>query len=353
MSEELQTNVEAGTESKQEIPAELEGLSEEVAREAMKSLEPEKEEEPTPAEQDSDNKSVTSGIKPVTAQNIPYARFKEVNDKKNSVEKLLEQYKAKYGDLDNPKPATDIQPQPAQPVQPVQQIQQEPTPQPTPHGLTKEALEKINAEITRQALQISGLSQDEVDALEYADDDDADAARWKTAKEMARMGVYNQIAKAAYEQQERQRVMVENHQKLVQQYNDFYTKEEAEPDFAKIKEYASNEMFNALDDVHKRAISESFARIERQVASPQDVLLVMDYYTQAKKQFRSQTASKGGVNKLNEKIQQAAAHPRSEQIEGTVTADGENISIANLEEMMRTHKMSEIPEKYRNMLLGL
>lgn len=349
MSEEKIVTTETTAEEKAPIPEELGGLSEEVAREVMEQAgveNKETESEETHAEQDSENKPVESVIEPVK-QSIPYARFKEVNDKKNDIEQQLEAYKAKFGDINAPAP----QPVAVQPVTPKEEKPKEEQIAPPMPGLTKDAMDKINAEVNRQALQLSGLTQDAVDALEYADESDPDVARWRTAKQMAQIGVYRQIAEAVQEQQARQKALVENHKKLVAQYNDFYTKESAEPDFDKIKEYAGTEMFEALDDIRKQALADSYARISANVASPQDVLLVVEHYNQAKKQYRAKNPVKGSApTNINNKLQAAAAHPRSEQITGTTTADGETISTENLEELLRTHSVRDLPQKYRDML---
>lgn len=99
-----------------DVPAELQGLSEEVIKEIMAEAdnedyepEPEKDDEHSTAEPDSDNKQSkeTEVVLDRPKQKIPYERFKNEVDKnknlKDELDKLraeLEQYKA--GTANNP-----------------------------------------------------------------------------------------------------------------------------------------------------------------------------------------------------------------------------------------------------------
>lgn len=119
------------------IPAELDGISEDIAKSIMEeagmSTEPEEgngevqdddTQQSATAEADSDTKHVADDVLDVPKTPIPYTRFKQVNDKLKAAEAELEKLRK-----ERPTNVTDQKPAMDQPAKQVQQPQAVMTPQ--------------------------------------------------------------------------------------------------------------------------------------------------------------------------------------------------------------------------------
>lgn len=277
--DEAQDAAEEQQEQKEAIPDELAGLSEDTAREIMQeagqdeSTEDEGEaQDEAPdeshAEQDSDNKP--EGAAPLPNTKIPYARFKQEVDKRRQLEERLAALEAQQQ-----KP---VQPngnvQQAQPQAPAQEVQQPPAPQ---LRFTPDVQKAFDATVDKQAMTMTGLSKDDIDAMEYMDDDDPRKTQYQTARKYAEVAIMQQIYAAQQEQQRRTRVFLDNHKKNIDGYNAFAQQEMQEPDFEQTKNYATNEFFESLPASQQPVIAGAYARIERQTANDADIMLIQNY----------------------------------------------------------------------------
>ena len=336
---------------KDDIPEELDGLPEEIAREVMAEANGKAEDgngqaEGSDADQDSDNKPVDEQQKPEPNQKIPYQRFKQQVDKANDLEAQLAAYRQKFGDINAPAPAAQPQPQPQQ--APVQQT----APQPPQLNFSPDAMAQIQNLVKQRAMQITGMTQDDVDSLEYADENDQRKGVWKNALRFAESDVYAGIRQAQMQRaQEVQRLMKE-HEEVVASFNQYTEKEQASPEFQQIQAYATDAEHgypSKLSQADRNIIVDAYQRILRNTASAQDVFLVRNYYEQAKADYFAQ---KGKPQRPANKPTQQKAHPRSEQISGASSPDG-GVSVEQLKDMLVNKDWKDIPEKYRNMMLGL
>lgn len=339
-----------------DVPAELQGLSESTIKEIMaeagnddegESEELEKNDGYSTAEPDSDNKqSKETEVLDRPKQKIPYERFKNEVDKnknlKDELDKLraeLEQYKA--GTANNPpqqqssQQSTQPQEMPKPPVQP---------------QFNKEQIEAINTAIQQRAMSMSGLSEEEINSIEYMDDEDERKVRWKFAQNMATQEVHNSIQQARYEQAERAKQILDYHDKVTAGYNKFVKEQMNEPDFENIKAHATGEYFNNASPDMQPIIADAYARIERNMASPQDIAVVQRFFIDAKNDY----LSKGGKKNTNaaNRVKQATAQPRAGQVEGSAASAG-TPSVAALERMLNEKSWEDIPDEYKAILKGL
>lgn len=293
-----------------EIPAELEGIPENIAREVLQqsAAEPEK-----PAENPAPADNVT----------IPYSRFKEVTEQKNESEKLLAAYRERYGDLNTP-PKTQFK----------------------PPSIDENFTKQIDDAITQTAMQLSGLSKEDVDALDYLDDNDPKISRWNHAKKISETAVYNDfIQRQMLQQQEFQRAAILRDQ-TISKYNNFVSQQQAAANFNEIQKFAETDFFNAQSDIDKQVILESYARVSNNTASPADVLVVQNYYSMAKSAYEN-----GQTQRPKPKPKPAPNNfPRTNQINGS---SGGGVSQAALADMLQNKSWNKIPPNYQKILLGL
>ena len=339
--EVVENQVQEGEAEKEPIPEELQGVDEDIAREAMeeaKRLEEEKAKEEN-AESAEGKQGEKTNIAPVS-----YDRFKKELDARHAQEKEIADLKAELERLRNGG-QPQREPQQAQP-QP-QQSQQYQIPEPQPQlDLSKENAELLDKVVNETALQMTGMTQEEVDALEYADEGDPQTQRWKYAKELAKDQIFNKIRQAQAAQIQAQRNFIEARNKAVADFNEFAGKESKEKDFEAVKDYAINGYFQGLDPVTQNVVATAYARVESNNASPQEIYIIKNYFAQAKAAYREAQQKAIPQTTKNQPV-----FPRSGNINGTSDL-GNDVTVATLEKMLDTMPFDKIDPKYQKLLLG-
>ncbi len=324
-----------------EVPPELEGIDDpelvkEIVAEAKNIPAEEAEAEPKQETQKSD---ITT---------IPYPRFKEVMDEGKAkdaeiadLKKQIEAYKARQVQAPQA-PPPQYQPPRAPQARPQMA-------NPAPFQLTPENVQLINNAITEQAQAMAQLSKEDMDSLEYMEDDDPRKQRWEYAKEMARGNIFSRIREAQQAKLAQAQRFMQAHQQSVNDFNAYAQSQAKEADFEAVKDYAINEFFTNLPSQRdKEIITQAYARVEQNVASPEDMFLIKNYFAQAKAAYRANASAKP-QKQTNSKEQ--TVFPRSTQVNGSGDASG-GVTIATLEKMLNEMPFDEIDPKYQKMLLG-
>ena len=316
---------EPAAEEQSPIPEELGGLPEEYAREVLEQSQAAQDSEPAQAAQ------------PITR----------------------EDYQAKLAEIDRLKAQLAQYQQPQQPRQP--QPQQPQQFQPQPLKVTPELSKQINEAILAEAKAMTGFSDDDVASLDYADDDDPRIAQWAQAKSLSQSRVFGAIQQAQIAQAQQAQQFYAQHTAAVNTYNEFVQKEFKEPDFQAIQQFATNEYFNQLKPYEQAVIAQSYVRVERQIASPAEMMIVKNYYDRAKAAYRSRGGSNHSIRQdkmvaPNRFIQQgktmAPQLPRTDQLQGSATANDGQLSVSDIEKLL-TKDFTTLTPKQQKMLLGL
>ena len=314
------------------IPKELEGIPEDIARDIMTKASAQNSETPdeNPAPETPETESETS---------VPYKRFKETLEQKNDLAQQLAAYRERYGELSSQSPHESQPPKNDTP-------QQNFMPQ-----FNADAIKQIDDAIKQRAMQISGLSKEEIDGIDYFDDDDPRISLWNHARELSKATVYNDIvANHIAQQQELQRLQYLQNQS-VNDYNNFVAQRQAAENFDAVRQYATGEFFKAQSPIDKEIITESFTRLSRNMATPADMMIVRDFFTRAENSFANKSATPQ-VNPQKNIPQPKANFPRTNQLNGTAGSGG-GVTQAQLADMLQNKKWSEIPPQYQKILLDL
>ena len=367
---EAETAENAEAENTEAIPAELAGVSEAIAREAMQAAkaqaepmdagepaesaeagasalaaEPAEADTAVPAESAEDGAAVgaaeadSENKQYAPSQKIPYVRFKQELDKKKELEAQVAALSAQMEALK------------AQPQQPALPPMQQ-TPQVQQPRITPEATRQLNAIVQAQALQLTGFSKEDVDALSYMDDDDPRREQWKTALDIARTQVIDGVYKMQQQRAAYAKHFMQVHNASVADYNAFAAKEMQEPDYPQVLQYAINEYFtNGISKAEQPAIAAAYQRIERNLASPGDIALVKRYFSDAKAAWKAAHAAATPKSQPLAKSAQAEQFPRAGKVQGAADTGG-NISAATLDKMLAEKNWEDIPDKYKRMLLS-
>ena len=328
---------------KEEIPAELAGISEDSAREAMAQAKAQAAKE-APAEEAADDatEEAAEDAAGLTGQKIPYVRFKQEHDRKKELEAQLK-------DL-----SSEVERLRAQqaPPQPQPQMQQAQAPQVQQPRITPEATKQLNAIVRQQALQLTGFSKEDVDALSYMDDDDPRREQWKTAVDVARTQVIDGVYKMQQQRAAQAQQFMALHNAAVADYNAFAQKEMSDPAYPQVMQYAVNDYFEkGISKAEQPAIAAAYQRIEHNVASPGDIALIKRYFLDAKASFSGKKSRQAQGGRVMEKVQQAESFPRSEKVAGAADVGG-SVSAATLDKMLSEKNWEDIPARYRQMLLS-
>lgn len=323
------------SEQDEAIPEELGGLDESIAREVMEEAKGNTEPEP-------ENKPEKGEPSP-----IPYARFKQKVDEANAKDGEIAKLKSELEAMRNQRAQV-----PQQPQSPPQQEPEKPQFQQSQFALTQENINIINNAIKEEAMRMSQLSQEDIDSIEFMEDDDPRKQKWQYAQEFAKGNVFEKIRLAQAAQQEEARRFLAQHQASIEDYNAFANKEAAEPDFAEISQFATGDYFNSVSPAAQPVIRDAWARITQKVASPQDIFLIKGYYTQAKAAYRAKHPMTITEKPKTTKFEQAKKFPRSQQIDGAGDSAG-GVTESQLRQMLDEMPWDKIPEKYQKMLLGM
>lgn len=356
----------AANEEQVTIPPELEGISKETAIEVMntykeqqaegdddaggndskeqsesqsQSVERTNTDEPD-AEADSDNKPVEHAV--------PYARFKQVNDTMKAYKAELEAIKASQVQQQTTPPYPQTQEQQQTFQQP--QAQQLTPPQPPAYSdwrVTPEVAKEIDKIAKKDAMELAGMTQEDVDALEYADDDDTQKQQYDTAYRMAKDRVINALRQTMETQHNQQiaaqQAAARQTAESMAYMGEFVRNEQQDEHYNDILSYGENEFFTAQDQTVKDAIVAATVRLNNQQPTQQDVALIKQYYLAAK------TAYNQKQTQAAKSIKEMTKHPKSEQIEGTADT-GNAMTVEKLEHMLKTDSWDKIPQAAKEAL---
>lgn len=316
-SVEPEQEQEQTAEDEESLPEELSGLPKEYAREVLEQSQP-AENAPQSA--------------PAAPQTVSQEQYQAAINEANQLKAQLAQYQR--------------QQQPP----PQQQPQQAPQFQPPQLKLTPEISKQISAAIKAEAMAMSGFSDDDVASLDYADDDDPRIEQWNQAKNIATNRVYGAIQAVQAQQVQQAQKFYNAQTSAIRTYNEFAQKEFAEPDFQAIQHFATNEFFEQLKPAEQQIVANSYFRVERQLASPAEMLVVKNYYERAKAAFRS----RGGRSKRspNQGKTIPPQFPRSDQLRGGSTTNDGALSTSDIERLL-AGDFTKISPKQQKILLGM
>lgn len=233
-------------------------------------------------------------------------------------------------------------------AQQAQQIQQQ-AQTPPPPRVNKDVAEQMKKAIKLRAKRLSGFSDEDIDALEYMDEDDERYNIWQSSLKMAENDVYASMQAAEMERRQAAIAFLEEHEKSVKAFNEAWAKEQANPDYMSIYKYADdiNGYAAKIPEQERRIVYNAAIRVTNQTASPQDMYIVRKYFEAAKADFYKN--GKGGINRNSSAPKKPL--PRSSGIDGTTISD--SVTADQLKTMLMTKNWRDIPQTYRDLMEGI
>ena len=351
------------------IPAELEGVSPEIAREILaeaksqppapevteqkpEQVEQEPDTEATSADADSDNKQYPADDAG-KEQHIPYQRFKQVNDRAKASEAEVARLKAEMEAL---RAQAQTQTQPSTPVD-VPNAPQQAIAAPNTNVMPKELVRQVRETAFASTLESPGMSVDEYKELEYSDDPMA-RIDFQTAYNLELNRIMLQANQVVAQQKQEQVKAQTLQQQINQDYDKFAETMKSSPEFDQVWEYVTSTKFNELGEYEKVALNAAYERAQSGKGSAQDVALVKNYFSAASAEYKGKSGRNKSeavirvpdkVNQTEAKLSKLQAHPRVEQVNGS--AGGTDLTMADIERMLQTTDWDDVDPAIQKMLL--
>ena len=345
--EETVSNAEENSASESsteqaELPEGFEGLEEYKDEILAEIAETQKSEENSQAED--------SSGEIVAGQKVPYERFKskvdEVAALKAQIDEMKRQGVQPAQQQQTPPPVQNQLPQIPQQRQPPQQAQV-PMPQ---MQLTPETMGKLKQAVTAEAMRMTKMTPEQVKELEFAEEGNAELERWRFANQLATDNILSQVRQIQRNQQAQARQLLETHADAVKNFNEFAAKEMQSPTYQETVDFAIGELFDSLPPAQQRAIANSYVRVEKQIASAEEIALVQAYYAQAKTLLQ---AKKNQLQPQPAKSKPKANMPKVDQLNGSNGNGTQTMTAADLERIIdSTTDFDKLDPKIKKMFEG-
>lgn len=304
--------------------------------------------ETSTAEADSDNKQVEeeTEVQQKTEENdegkrqhVPYARFKEVNDKAKSYEARIKELEEQLKASQQSSPAANAQ---LQTVQKQLNVEEQPAAQ----SFNSKQMELIMDAAMKRAQKKLGLSNEDIENMEFSDD--------PKQKMLYNATVTQEIENVKREVVEYQRqqtefnTMVKTTTEEFQSYNDKFNQYE---DVQERWNYISQTKFNSLPPRKQSVIKAAFARLQMKKGTYQDMATVADYFDAANAEYEKskQPPAAKPTNTVIKKIEAAQALPKAVAVNGGGTATA--WTVERITGLMNEGKWDEIPPDIQQKIL--
>lgn len=330
-SDETQTAENSSNESSEtELPEGFEGL-EEFKDEILQDIaEMGKTEESSQAVSEVQDKSAPPQYKTKEEEIIALkARIEELQKQSSQSQKQTQ--------------SAPIQ-RPPQVQQSSQQIQAPPL------QVTPEFMAAFKTATDNLAMQMTKMTPEQVKELEFATEEDDDLKRWNTARQFAALQIQADIQKTRQAQIMQQQQMQNMQMAIASDFQNFTSREMQEPDFKSVQEFATGSLFNALPKNSQQVLATSYNRILNNVATPAEMMLIQNYFAQAKAIYRSQKnqpknnqSAKNMVGKL----------PKVDSLNGANTQNYNSLTVKDLEKIIdETTDFDKLDPKIKKMFEG-
>lgn len=298
----------------------------------------EKTDEPASADTHSDNNEEQQEQQPMDepqeGSNIPYSRFKGVNDRMKSAESRVKELEAELASLKNTSTAQQ------------QEEQAPPAPAPTPNvdeEFNAEQFKAIVAEARRRAAKQLNLTDEDVENLEYDDDSST-----KTSYEALSTQLISDVKREAVEYRKQQVAYIEDVKYASQQYADLVKEFRGMPNYDEVWA-ACQQAAMERGPQFAMAAQAALNRLDVNRGTSQDYYFISDFTRGVAKRF----AGKPPATNTNQKskIKEAAKLPIAPSVGGSTKGDIV-WDIPTITDYVNAGRMDEIPQDVLRTVMG-
>lgn len=298
----------------------------------------EKTDDPAAADTHSDNNEEQQEPQPMDEQqegsNIPYSRFKGVNDRMKSAESRVKELEAELANLKNTSTAQQ------------QEEQAPPAPAPTPNvdeEFNAEQFKAIVAEARRRAAKQLNLTDEDVENLEYDDDSST-----KTSYEALSTQLISDVKREAVEYRKQQVAYIEDVKYASQQYADLVKEFRGMPNYDEVWA-ACQQAAMERGPQFAMAAQAALNRLDVNRGTSQDYYFISDFTRGVAKRFKGKAPATNTNQKS--KIKEAAKLPIAPSVGGSTKGDIV-WDIPTITDYVNAGRMDEIPQDVLRTVMG-
>ena len=212
---------------------------------------------------------------------------------------------------------------------------------------------KIIKELTdKKAVELSGLTKEELEALEYADDSDINKIRYDQAKSMARDMVLRDI-QARNTQIQNQLYQAEKYrQDSISDIQNFVKEVQETENYETIMKYVTGEYMNSLPKYQQDVIRQAYVRVNNSQGDMRDNMIIRSLWNEGSSSYfkNKQTASTNNSSCLNSKMTQRNKMPRVSQLQESGSNNSDVWTIDKIKAAINTGNIDKIPKSIQKQI---
>lgn len=227
--------------------------------------------------------------------------------------------------------------------------------------LTPEMSNAIEDMAFNRALQISGMTKEEVDGLEYAEDGDTNKARFENAKSIAKNSVLTDLNNRYVQmEQQRQRQLYEQ-QQSVADIQSFVKEIQSVDNYQTIADYVTKDYINTLPQLQQNVIRQAYLKANNGTSTIQDNMILRNFWNNGLSAYQKAnntsnqaqpSNSKTKADKINNNMTQRNKFPRVGQVSNSSgSAKNEIWTIDRCSQLLNSGQFEKIPESIRQQLM--
>ena len=227
--------------------------------------------------------------------------------------------------------------------------------------LTPEMSNAIEDMAFNRALQISGMTKEEVEGLEYAEDGDANKVRFENAKAIARNSVLTDLNNRYVQmEQQRQRQIYEQQQSAADIQN-FVKEIQSVENYQAVTDYVTKDYINTLPSMQQDVIRQAYLKADRGVSTIQDNMILRSFWNNGLSAYQKAnnvsnqaqpSNNKAKADKINNNMTQRNKFPRVGQVRNSSgSAKNEIWTIDRCSQLVNSGQLDKIPANIKEQLM--
>lgn len=217
--------------------------------------------------------------------------------------------------------------------------------------MTPELSDAIEELTLKRAMAITGMDKDTVDALEYAEEDNADRKRFENAKNIAKNAVMNDLNNRLVQLDHQKQMQIKQQQENINDIQQLSKEITSIDNYQEICDYTTKEYIKTLPVSHQMAIRDAYLRAREDKSTVQDNIILRSFWKAGLNSYNNTHAANNSNNKINnidtqkvnKKMEQKNKMPRVTQISGAGNSNNNTWTIDRINNLIDNGRFNEIP----------
>ena len=221
--------------------------------------------------------------------------------------------------------------------------------------ITPQIAKAMTQVVNQKAMEMAGLTQEDVDGLEYADEDDEKKIAYENAKQIARNDVTNYVTNAlARQRQAQMQAQYEREQSIAATQN-FISNIKKQDNYQALDSYITQDYFMTLNPQEQAVVRNSYQRLNSRNGTLTDNMIIKNFWNNGVNAYNNraqQTVQANKANALNNKMTQRNKMPRVSSVPTSGKSKDGSWTIDRIKTAMNAGKWQEIPATVQKQILN-